>query len=163
MSGKARSRRRVPRWSCSAEVSFSRRAAARIVSSARSTSAFSRPSSLARASCSFCSSRIVSAVMAPVPSTVVSLSLVTRSLARSSSISRRYLFRPMAAAVEAATSTTNKTNSTTSTISMMLNGIGLEPRAKSGWTTLIISTLPSPHSSENCGQMYPPRLNFMLE
>ena len=57
------------------------------------------------------------------------------------------------AAVETMTSTTKKMNSTMSKISMALNGIGLEPRASSGCTTLIISTLPSPHKSENCGQM----------
>ena len=91
--------------------------------------------------------------MAPVPSTVVSLSLVTRRRARSSSISFSFLFRPVAVAAETMRSTTKNASVAASMGTNTLSGNGLLALAKAGCTSLTMMTLPSPHSSENCGQI----------
>ena len=88
---------------------FSRRAAARIVSSARSTSAFSRPPAWLWPATASVRPESCRRSWRRCPARVVSLSLVKRSSgAQLVNFSAGTCSGPMAAAVEAATSTTKK-------------------------------------------------------
>ena len=101
--------------------------------------------------------------MAPVPSTSVSVSLERRIQVRKVSSSFNRLFSPAAAAAETPTSTAKNTSSTASSTSSARSGSALPGPASSGRTACTITTLPSPHSSENCGQIYPPMLPLRCE